>query len=167
MANGDIFAQNGNTFPSLVPESVQQELIDYCHQCVLALGFYKGTYKHPPPQKKKYTHTRARVRYCFGVFLCSCMHIPIWCAGVFHMEAIYTEKGPMLIECNPRVGVCARGFGTDRDCVRTWTSVSALLLAAPRHLFSLPTLKTTAFAAFCFLDDPALQHFQAIIEIPD
>jgi hypothetical protein len=45
--------------------------------------------------------------------------------------------------------------------------VSVLYLAAPRHLLSLPTLKTTAFAAFCFLDDPALQHFQAMIEISD
>jgi biotin carboxylase len=24
--------------------------------------------------------------------------------GAFHVEAIYTETGPMLIECNPRVG---------------------------------------------------------------
>ena len=34
--------QNGHTFPSLVPEDVQKEIIDYCFDCVKALGFYKG-----------------------------------------------------------------------------------------------------------------------------
>jgi hypothetical protein len=35
-------AQNGHSFPSLVPADIQKEIIDYCFQCVLALGFYKG-----------------------------------------------------------------------------------------------------------------------------
>eukprot|EP01134_Creolimax_fragrantissima_P006053 CFRG6053T1 len=59
------YLENGNTFPSMIPQKAQDELIDYCARCVTALGFYKGA---------------------------------------FHMEALYTKDGPMLIECNPRVG---------------------------------------------------------------
>ena len=51
--------------PSIVPDNVRAELIDYCGKAVLALGFKQGN---------------------------------------FHMEAWYTKTGPVLIECNPRVG---------------------------------------------------------------
>jgi carnosine synthase len=45
--------------------------------------------------------------------------------GSFHMEAWYTPKGPMLIECNPRVGgglindIHLAVFGVDLTVWRT------------------------------------------------
>uniref|UniRef100_A0A7S2X3X4 ATP-grasp domain-containing protein n=2 Tax=Prorocentrum micans TaxID=2945 RepID=A0A7S2X3X4_PROMC len=59
------FQDRGFHAPSLTPESIQKELIDYSAAAVKAMGFERGN---------------------------------------FHMECWYTKTGPILIECNPRVG---------------------------------------------------------------
>jgi hypothetical protein len=54
--------------------------------------------------------------------------------GAFHVEAIYTETGPMLIECNPRVG---GGPVVEYNKACTWRGIfkgAKLIL----HLESLP-----------------------------
>lgn len=51
--------------PSVTPNNVQKELLEYSFECVKALGFK---------------------------------------SGAFHVESMYTENGPMLLEVNPRVG---------------------------------------------------------------
>ena len=36
------YMENGANFPTVVPDSVKQELIDYSFKCVKAMGFYRG-----------------------------------------------------------------------------------------------------------------------------
>ena len=37
------YMENGANFPTVVPDSVRQELIDYAYKCVIAMGFFQGT----------------------------------------------------------------------------------------------------------------------------
>ncbi|KNC75337.1 hypothetical protein SARC_12133 [Sphaeroforma arctica JP610] len=120
------FQDRGFNMPSITPKDVQQQIIDYCVECVLALGFKQGN---------------------------------------FHMEAWMTTIGPVLIECNPRVGGASifdlhkQVYGVDPS-VNFFLSAMGIPINPPRfetpqcaRLFYLVTAhKTGVFEGETFLD---------------
>eukprot|EP01134_Creolimax_fragrantissima_P006282 CFRG6282T1 len=120
------FQDRGFNCPSITPPNVQQQIKDYCAECVTALGFKQGN---------------------------------------FHMEAWMTTSGPVLIECNPRVGggsifdLHLQVYGVDPS-VNFFLSAMGIPINPPRSETPMATrlfYLVTAHKTGIFQDDTFLE----------